>query len=254
MTGLLAVLTVLPGYPADADARFRAGVERRADAAAARREFSAAAALYDAAWKAGDRTPELAGNRSRAHFLAGDLPAAVLAFRQAVAAYPWDHDLRDGLARCRAAVAYPDPAAPDERTRPDPPAGLRTRLGPADLLGLSALAAAVPAVGLAARFTARPGWATPTAAAGAAGLLAVAVAGWLIDRESAADAGPLAVVTSDGVVLRRGNADSYPPRASAPLPRGAEVRPLHVRGGWVQVELPGGAVGWVPARSLTGGG
>ena len=39
---------------------------------------------------------------------------------------------------------------------------------------------------------------------------------------------------------------------NAPLPAGAEVRELSRRGGWVQVELPGGAVGWLPLSVLVG--
>ena len=34
------------------------------------------------------------------------------------------------------------------------------------------------------------------------------------------------------------------------LPRGAEVRELARRGGWMQVEIPGGAVGWVPLAAV----
>jgi hypothetical protein len=52
------------------------------------------------------------------------------------------------------------------------------------------------------------------------------------------------VLTADEV-LRTGNGPSYPARLDAPLPRGAEVRERARRGGWVQVELTGGAVGWV---------
>ena len=51
--------------------------------------------------------------------------------------------------------------------------------------------------------------------------------------------------------LRTGNGVSYPSRLT--LPAGAEVRERHRRGGWVQVELPGGGVGWVPASALLAG-
>jgi hypothetical protein len=56
------------------------------------------------------------------------------------------------------------------------------------------------------------------------------------------------VVISKNEELRTGNGNAFPTRIDALLPRGAEVRELGRRGGWVQVELAGGAVGWVPAN------
>ena len=53
-------------------------------------------------------------------------------------------------------------------------------------------------------------------------------------------------MVTDDAVLRRGNAESYPPRLDPRLPRGVEARELTRRGGWVQVELAGGAAGWLP--------
>jgi len=53
------------------------------------------------------------------------------------------------------------------------------------------------------------------------------------------------VVVAADAVLRKGNADAYPPRLEARLPPGPRPE-LARRGGWVQVELAGGAVGWLP--------
>ena len=64
---------------------------------------------------------------------------------------------------------------------------------------------------------------------------------------------PLLVVTRDAT-LRRGNAEAYLPRIDPALPPGAEVRQLARRGGWVQVQLPGGAVGWLPESAVIGCG
>jgi uncharacterized protein YraI len=55
-------------------------------------------------------------------------------------------------------------------------------------------------------------------------------------------------VVAEPTPLRAGNAASYPVRV--PLPAGAEVRELLRRGAWVQVEVAGGAAGWVPAAAL----
>jgi hypothetical protein len=60
---------------------------------------------------------------------------------------------------------------------------------------------------------------------------------------------PLVVLADDGVALRRGNAFAYPPRYETPLNRGVEARLLFMRGDWLQIELAGGEVGWVPARA-----
>ncbi len=51
---------------------------------------------------------------------------------------------------------------------------------------------------------------------------------------------------TDDVYLRKGNAAEYPPRIEPALPKGAEVYELARRGGWVQVQLPGGMIGWIP--------
>ena len=59
----------------------------------------------------------------------------------------------------------------------------------------------------------------------------------------------LVVVARDGVLLRKGNGPDYPPRSEAPLNRGVEARLLYRRGGWLQVELAGGEVGWLPASA-----
>ena len=58
------------------------------------------------------------------------------------------------------------------------------------------------------------------------------------------------VVVRDDVMLRKGNADGYPARLEPRLPRGVEARELTRRGGWVQVELAGGAVGWLPEAAV----
>ena len=220
-----------PGYLANA-------LEYRKSAAPGRDVFREAADAYDRRW-ATVRSPAVASNRGRAHFQAGDTPAAVLAFREAAAVYPWHADTRRGLELCRDAVPYPP------GLRPPPVGGVRARLSPADRLGLSVVGSVLVTAGLVARFATRPRWSAPAVGVGGVGLLLVAAAAWQIEREAAAD-GRVAVVVADRVTVRQGNADSFPPRLDAPLPRGAEVRPLGERGGWVQVELANGAVGWVP--------
>ena len=59
---------------------------------------------------------------------------------------------------------------------------------------------------------------------------------------------PLVVIAKDLVELRSGNGNAYPPRYEWRLRRGMEVRCLYERSGWLQIELNGGQVGWIPAR------
>lgn len=225
----------------DASWPFMEGVANRDSAAAARPKFALAATWYDGNWDRGARSPGLALNRGRAHFLAGNLPQAIRAFRDGLDLYPWDADLQRALTTARAAVAYPTESVPGERVRPNPPSSLRHRISPWDLFLAASASALHLTVGLARRLTAQDGWATPLAVVGLLGLIAVAAAGIMI----AADQPSPVVVLADDEVLRTGNGPSFPARTDAPLPRGAEVRELARRGGWVQVELPGGAVGWV---------
>jgi hypothetical protein len=60
---------------------------------------------------------------------------------------------------------------------------------------------------------------------------------------------PLVIVRED-IELRKGNAEKFELRFAQRLPKGVEARELSRRGGWVQVELAGGAVGWLPEKSV----
>lgn len=229
---------------------FQAGVEARADAGRARPLFRQAAAGFDSHWEAGHRAAWLAANRGRSHFLAGDVSAAVVAFRAGLVETPYDLDLLDGLAECRAAIPYPTAAVAEEELRPAPPRGWRNRVSEWDVFRLAGVAALLVVVGLARRFTARDGWAVPVAGVGVSGLLACAVLGWALNAEAFAErATPALVVTADAT-LRTGNGFTYPPRIAATVPRGVEVVERTRRGGWAQVEVAGGAVGWLPESAV----
>lgn len=237
----------------DPETEFWRGRVSRMDSAAAKTAFSEAARLYDGKWDAipsWNHRSWLAVMRGRAHFLADELPQAIRAFRDGLDLAPWDADLQRGLAVCRAKVAYPTEDTPAERMRPDPFGSLRDRMSPTDLLAAVALSALLLTVGLARRFTTEDSWSTPVALVGLLGLLMALAVGIVIDRQNQFEREHPVVVVAKDTVLRTGNGDAYPPRVEAPLPRGAEVRELGRRGGWVQVELPGGAVGWLPAASV----
>jgi hypothetical protein len=231
---------------AQAQAAFAEGVESRGDSAKARPCFARAAAAYDSLWAEGFRTPELAIDRARAHRFAGDLPRAVAALHDGLAVARYSRPLQEELADARAAVQYPLDGELAEQERPKPVRGVSTRMSPAEAW-LIAGALWLAACAGVARFamTRNAGWLVLSGAC-VAGLLALGVL-WLQDARirEREEALPLLVLAKDAT-LRRGNADAYPPRFDAELPKGAEVRELSRRGGWVQVQLPGGAVGWLP--------
>jgi hypothetical protein len=229
-----------------AAACFAAGVAERGDAAAARPHFRASAAAYTSLWEAGFRNPAVGLNRARARRLAGDLPGAIAALHEALALARYDRTLQVELEDARAAVAYPLTSDLAGQCRPAPVRTVGSRMSAADaflLAGFFALAAGLAAARFA--MTRTPGW----LGAGGLALAALAVLGglwWQDDHDrTRRDTLPL-VVVADDVALRRGNAESYPPRFEPKLPRGVEARVLARRGGWVQVELAGGAAGWLP--------
>jgi hypothetical protein len=221
MTPLLLAALAL-GQP---DAAFARGVGAKEDATAARPHFIEAAKGYDAEWQAGNRSPALATNRSRAHALAGDLPGAILAARAGLHETPSDAELVRQLETLRDAVPYP------QGLRPERPSGLRTRLSGWDVFGVTAAGVLLVVVGLARRFTTRDGWAIPVGVVGVVLLVLAAAAGWQLHREAANE--PKVLVLTRQTTLRRGNGDTYPQRLDGDLPRGAEVSERLRRGGWV---------------------
>jgi hypothetical protein len=251
--GLLAACgSALAQTPAErltsAEAAFAEGVSLKGDRDKARPAFARAAAQYDALWNQGFRTPAVALNRSRAHRLAGDLPQAIAALHDGLAVARYSRPLQVELEEARAAVAYPLDGDLAAQCRPQPYRGVSTRMSPAEAWvvagGLWLVACAA-----VARFimTRNAAWFVPAVAAVCT---LVALGGlWLRDARDRAESPPL-LIASEDTTLRRGNASSYPARLDAVLPRGAEVRELSRRGGWVQVQLPGGLVGWLPQGAV----
>lgn len=234
------------GALAAAEAAFAEGVERRSDSMRARPAFARAAAGYDDLWARGFRTPELALNRSRAHRLAGDLPRAVVALHDGLAVARFSRPLQAELDDARARVLYPLEGELTDQGRPRPVRGVSARMSPADAWVAAGFAWLLACAG-AARFAMTRNAAWLAFAALWVVALALLGAAWLQDaRQRERDESlPLLVVTDD-VHLRTGNATAYPPRIEPALPKGAEVHERARRGGWVQVQLPGGAVGWLP--------
>ena len=234
-TLLLLLLTCLPSDD------FARGVQQRSDRDAARQAFAAAALGYAQAWKDGDTSASNFTNWGRAAALAGQRPQAVQAFRLGLQVHPTDWELKRDLLQLRELVEYPREVSP-------PPLPVwRSRLSDADRFALFTVGVVLLLTGAVWYFTTRRAVAWWLIAPGVLGLILVSTATLMIQAELRQ---PVVTVVAAPVALRTGNGPSYPTRLPTTLNPGTEVRRLHERGGWVQVELDPGIVGWVPKSAL----
>jgi hypothetical protein len=234
-----------------AEEAFGRGAAERGDPDKARRHFAAAAACYEALRRRGAANAELFRNQGNAALLADQLPQAILAYRRALERAPHDRGLRADLEYAREQVQYP---APEASARPPADEGWPSWLPGVDsdylLAGALALYA-LACVCFTRRLMTESG--PPLERAALLLFLAVLVGGlwgylqWQAWRAGEAE---VVVVSAERVPLRRGNGATYPSHPRMPmLHRGMEARLLHRRGGWLQIEMSGGAVGWVPATA-----
>lgn len=229
---------------------YRRGVEHRDDAKVARPHFAGAAGEYRKLWESGTRTPELAQSWARSEFLAGHLPEAIAASHAGLRIASHHSGLQRDLETYRDAVAPSPITKADEQLRQPRLSGVRARVGAWDLFWIAVVGTVLFGIGLARRFTVGSAWSTRVAVAGLLGLILCGTwAGVRAVEERDDLAFPIRVVRADEP-LRKGNGESHAARIETPLPRGAEVRELARRGGWVQVRVAGGAIGWLPDEAL----
>jgi tetratricopeptide (TPR) repeat protein len=214
----------------------------------ARTEFARSADLYDRLHQAGAANADLFRNQGNAYLLAGDVPHAILAYRRGLRLAPHDLALRRSLAYAREEVRFPPPGTlgrPPIDHRP-PWLPRLPEWGPYVAFGSYALAWLC---GVRWWMVRRGGWLTAGGACLVAALLVGAAMGYEEWAEAQEEVQPLTVIARDGVQLSRGNWSAPPPRYETPLNRGVEARLLHDGGRWLQIELAGGEVGWVPASA-----
>jgi hypothetical protein len=245
----LALVLLVPVDSADlvteAATAFAEGLRRLQAGERSRAQFQAAVAACEELRRRGASNALLYRNLGNARMLAGDLPGAILAYREGLRVEPGDFVLRQNLAAARERVAFPEGSLlgrPPEDVRP----GWLARLGAGWVLGLSLLAYTGGWLALARWLMRRRRAALLTALA----LLVPGTGGvaLLLHRDAAGRERPIVVLAADGMRLRKGNSVLFPPRYETPLNRGVEAELLFRRGGWLQIELAGGEVGWVPAR------
>ena len=214
--------------------------------------FRRAALLYREALAAGPRNGALEYNAGNAWLLSGDVGRAILHYRRALEVRPGDPRVEANLETARG-------------RRRDQFETTFTRALTDTLLfwhrGLS-LRSKVPAALTAwvlAFVVLSVGVVLPRRPPGRAGalrsgllLLIVALAlgaSAVVDLAARGERTAAVIVESD-VELRTGDGASYPARYENPIHAGAEVRVLEERAGWVDIELPDGKSGWVPADML----
>ena len=229
---------------------FQLGVECRDDSRIARPHFATAAREYRQLWERGERSPELAQSWARSEFLAGNLPQAVATAHAGLRLAPHHAGLQRDLETYRDSVAPQLSTKPEEQLRPARLSGVRARISEWDLFWIAACASLIVGVGLARRFTSGGSWAVPVALLGVFGGIVCAGLAAKRSLEVNEDRAVTLWVLRAEEPLRKGNGESHAMRLGAALPRGTEVREVGQRGGWIQVQLAGGAVGWLPERTL----
>jgi len=228
-----------------AEEAFRTGVGLRDDMDRARPHFRTAARYFEELRRRGANNPTLYRNLGNAQLLAGDLPAALVSYHRGLRLAPYDRDLRARLDAARGQVDYP-PESPARLPGDDRPAWWPP-LPPEYVFGIAVVLYLAAWVCVTRWLMTRQR--RPLLTGGLILLAAVGLTAWVIAAsraERAAAARPLVVITDNEVWLRTGNGPAYSRRGEAPLKRGVEARLLFERGGWLQVELTGGEVGWVP--------
>lgn len=232
---------------AKAEQAFHQGVVSDLDES--RRFYIQAAGQFEELRQRGIANPDLYRNQGNAYLLAGDLPRAIVAYHRGLRLSPNDEELRANLTYCRDQVVYP---ASGNLGRPPvdhwPPWLPRPTMG--SLFFVTLIAYSLFWIGITAWWaTRRNELMTLAVIALVVSLLGGAGLMWL-DRESRHDHDhPLVVIAKDGVLLRRGNGLSYPTVAEQPLNQGVEARLRFYKGDWIQIELAGGEVGWMPGKA-----
>jgi hypothetical protein len=191
-------------------------------------------------------TPAEAINRGRAAMQAGDLPRAILIYRESRIAYPANSELKRDLSAARGLVDY----SSDSMLPRDDMTDLRDRFNQLELFAFFSIFIALAAFGAAKYFTGRPGWARPIIFGGLVLSAIIAFVALIVECQNRqACATPFAVVRRPAI-LREGNGTSYPTRLDLPLSAGVEVVVKRHRGDWMQVELANGLTGWLRASDI----
>jgi hypothetical protein len=230
---------------------FQAGVAARDDAAKARQQFAQAAACWEKLWWEGEQTPELARNRARAYYLAGNLPHALVAIHQGLALAPWDRYLQREWVALREEVANACDPKLRSACQPVSLGWLRRVCSPWEIWGLVTGLWWGGWLALARfRMVRRGYWGVVAGGLLGGAVLLATVWEWEQWQWQSEDCRHPLLILARPSLLRMGNAIEYPPSVPSVLPAGVEGRWAGQRGGWIHLQLPDGTRGWVPATDV----
>jgi hypothetical protein len=225
---------------------FREGVRLRDAADQARPHFRKAAEHFEELHRRGANNALLYRNLGNAYLLADDPAHAILSYRRGLRVAPYDRDLERGLEQAREKVVFPSHSSLGRPPTDGRPPWL-PRLRPGWVLVAAFAFYGLACAGLTRWIMLRNGWLLTLVGGGlvvSALLTAFVIVAERSERKGADQ--KLVVIAEDGVLVRKGDGLTYPPRYETPLNRGVEARLLFQRDDWLQIELTGGEVGWVP--------
>jgi hypothetical protein len=209
---------------------------------AARKFFKVRGTMLERDW--------LFRNEGHARTLSGDLPGAILVYREGLLHFPEDEILKRGLEYARSQVQY---ATPEDKMKLSPRIDRFARMKPTlRHLGftISAVMAFAGWIGLTRWLMVRNRWYLVLGMC-ALGIAAGLTATRILEENRRNDEFAVSIASPvKPVVLRQGDGSSFLPARDTPLPPGVEVRVIQHRGTWIQVELADGTTGWLPLHDL----
>ena len=210
-------------------------------------KFRQAQRLFAYASDQGVKTPALYTNIGTSALQAENLGDAVLAFRRALALDPDHPQALKNLQQSRTLLPKWLPR-PTEEGLLDSFFSWHKSMAAGERAGFAALFFLLSAVGFAVSIR----WRLVLVR----NLSFLPLLLWLVLLgsyivEINAKSGRGAVITVNDTVARVSDSVNSPQRFSQPLPAGAEVQVLEVRGDWARVSLSNGRDAWVGIRSLT---
>jgi tetratricopeptide (TPR) repeat protein len=229
-----------------AETAFSGGAEARDHPDRARPLYREAAASFEELRRRGASNADLYHNVGNCYLLAGDLPQAILSYRRGLRLAPADRSLRSDLTNARLQVVYPGSAELGRPAAENRPPWL-PYFSSTERVLLFLFTYSVGWFGMVRWWMVRrtAPLTTGIVAFGLAMCVAASLAfeAWSERQETRQ---PLVVIAADRVPLRKGDGLLYPSRYETPLRRGVEARLRLKRGAWLQIELAGGQLGWIP--------